>query len=193
MGDNAPYIVFYVLAAVFVASGLIGRRVPLGNAAKMALAWIGIFAVAFAIFAFRGDFSRIGKRLWSEMTGVPIVEGKTVRIPIGEDGHFWVRAKVNGEPVRFIVDSGASITTVSRQTAKACGIKVGTEKAVVSTANGPALVTKATADRLELGPIARTDFPVDVSEQEDMNLLGMNFLSTLSGWRVEGNMLVLQP
>ena len=193
MGDNAPYIVFYVLAAVFVASGLIGRRVPLGNAAKMALTWIGIFAVAFAIFAFRGDFSRIGKRLWSEMTGVPIVEGKTVRIPIGEDGHFWVRAKVNGEPVRFMVDSGASITTVSRQTAKACGIKVGTEKAVVSTANGPALVTKATADRLELGSIARTDFPVDVSEQEDMNLLGMNFLSTLSGWRVEGNMLVLQP
>ena len=42
MGDNAPYIVFYVLAAVFVASGLIGRRVPLGNAAKMALAWIGV-------------------------------------------------------------------------------------------------------------------------------------------------------
>jgi len=193
MGDNAPYIVFYVLAAVFVASGLIGRRVPLGNAAKMALTWIGIFAVAFAIFAFRGDFSRIGQRLWSEMTGAPIVEGKTVRIPIGEDGHFWVRAKVNGEPVRFMVDSGASITTVSRQTAEACGIKVGTEKAVVSTANGPALVTKTTAGRLELGSITRTDFPVDVSEQDDMNLLGMNFLSTLSGWRVEGNMLVLQP
>jgi aspartyl protease family protein len=193
MGDNAPYVVFYVLAAVFVASGLIGRRIPLGQGAKMGLAWLAIFGLAFAIFAFRDDFSRIGQRLRAEITGAPIVEGETVRIPISEDGHFWVRAKINGESVRFMVDSGASITTISRQTAEAAGIAIGREKAVVSTANGPAWVTKATARRLELGSIARSDFPIDVSEQEDMNLLGMNFLSTLSSWRVEGNMLVLQP
>jgi aspartyl protease family protein len=64
---------------------------------------------------------------------------------------------------------------------------------MVNTANGAAWMTQATADRLEVGTIVRSDFPVDISSQEDMNLLGMNFLSTLRGWRVEGNTLVLQP
>jgi hypothetical protein len=48
VSDNAPYVVFYVLGAVFVASALIGRRIPMAKAAKMALAWIGIFMVAIA-------------------------------------------------------------------------------------------------------------------------------------------------
>jgi hypothetical protein len=52
MTDNAPYIVFYVLAAVFVVSSLIGRRLPVGQSVKMALAWIAIFIVAIAVAVF---------------------------------------------------------------------------------------------------------------------------------------------
>lgn len=52
MSDNAPYIVFYALAAVFVASSLIGRRMPVGPTVKMALAWIAIFIVAIMIAVF---------------------------------------------------------------------------------------------------------------------------------------------
>ena len=52
MGDNGPYIVLYAIAAVFVASSLISRRIPMGKAAKMALAWIAIFSVVIAIFVF---------------------------------------------------------------------------------------------------------------------------------------------
>ena len=57
MNDRAPYIVFYVLAAVFVASSLIGRRrLPVGSAAKMALAWVAIFVVAVTIAVFLGAY-----------------------------------------------------------------------------------------------------------------------------------------
>ena len=70
---------------------------------------------------------------------------------------------------------------------------VGNEHIIVSTANGPARATKGWADRLEVGSIERTDFPVDINENHDVNLLGMNFLSSLQSWRVEGNYLVLQP
>ena len=52
MGTNAPYIVFYVVAALFVASSLIGRQLPVGKTAKMALAWVAIFAVVTALFVF---------------------------------------------------------------------------------------------------------------------------------------------
>jgi len=52
MGDNGPYIVFYIVAAVFVASALVGRQLPLGQTVKMILAWIAIFAIVTAIFVF---------------------------------------------------------------------------------------------------------------------------------------------
>ena len=193
MNDNGPYLVFYVMAAVFVASSLFAMRMPLGKALKMALAWVAIFGVAFLLFAFRGEFSQLGQRIRAEATGSPIVEGEVVRIPVAEDGHFYVNAKLNGQDVRFMVDSGASVTTVSRSAANAAGMDIGTRRATVITANGPASVMQSYADRLQIGSIERTDFPVDVSEQEGLNLLGMNFLRSLQGWRVEGNYLVLQP
>ena len=193
MNDNGPYLVFYVMAAVFVASSLFAMRMPLAKALKMALAWVAIFGVAFLLFAFRGEFSQLGQRIRAEATGSPIVEGEVVRIPVAEDGHFYVNAKLNGQDVRFMVDSGASVTTVSRSAANAAGMEIGTRRATVITANGPASVMQSYADRLQIGSIERTDFPVDVSEQEDLNLLGMNFLRSLQGWRVEGNYLVLQP
>lgn len=56
MNDSAPYVVFYVAAAVFVASSLIGRRLPVGQAVKMALAWIAIFVVAITIAVAIGAF-----------------------------------------------------------------------------------------------------------------------------------------
>ena len=193
MTENGPYMVFYIMAAVFVASSLFAMRMPLGKALKMALAWVAIFGVAFLLFAFRGEFSNLGQRIRAEATGSPIVDGETVRIPIAEDGHFYVDAKLNGQDVRFMVDSGASVTTVSKSEANAAGMEIGTRRGVVMTANGPTTVMQSSADRLQVGSIERTDFPVDVSEQEGLNLLGMNFLRSLQGWRVEGNYLVLQP
>jgi aspartyl protease family protein len=46
---------------------------------------------------------------------------------------------------------------------------------------------------LQVGTIEKKEFSVDISDQEGVNLLGMNFLSSLQGWRVEGNYLVLVP
>jgi aspartyl protease family protein len=191
--NNGPYVLYYAMAAVMVASSLLAMRIPLGKALKMVLAWVAIFGLAFLIFAFRDDFSRIGQRIRAEAIGSPIVDGETVRVPVAEDGHFYVEARLNGHEVRFMVDSGASMTTVSRSAAQSAGVEIGTRRAMVNTANGPTSVIQSYADRLEVGSIERTDFRVDISEQEDLNLLGMNFLGSLQSWRVEGSYLVLQP
>lgn len=193
MNDKGPAVVYYVIATVFVASSLFGMRQPVGKTLKMLLAWVAIFGVAFILFSFRSEFSSFGQRLKAEALGSPIQDGETVRIPIGDDGHFWASAKLNGHDVRFMIDSGASITTVSRSTAEQAGMEIGNEHGVVSTANGVIRVTKGRAERLQVGSIERTDFSVDINDQDDVNLLGMNFLSSLSGWRVEGNYLMLQP
>ena len=191
-GDEAPRALYLMLLLVLVGSALIGMRLPLAKALKMALAWVAIFAVVFILFAFRDDFSALGQRLRAEATGAPIDQGEELRIPIASDGHFWVEAALNGRSARFMVDSGASVTTISRATAEAAGVKVGSERGYVSTANGVIAMSRARVDRFRVGGIQRTDFRVFVNDADSTNVLGMNFLSSLEGWRVEGNYLVLR-
>lgn len=192
MSDEGGYAIYYVLMMVLVASSLIGMRIPMAKALKMLLAWVAIFGVAFILFSFRSEFSSIGQRLRAEATGTPIEQGEAIRIPISEDGHFWVTAKLNGQDVRLMVDSGASVTTVSRNIAESAGLPTDGYKGIVSTANGEVTVTRSRA-HLQLASIDRPEFAIHINEQDDVNLLGMNFLSSLKGWRVEGNYLVLQP
>jgi aspartyl protease family protein len=191
-GGNGAFALYYVIIIVAVASSVAAMRQPIGKTLKMALAWIAILGVAFIIFSFRSDFMSIGQRLRAEALGTSIDQGGTLRIPVADDGHFWVEAKVNGHALRFMVDSGASITTISREAAAAAGVPSDGRRTVVNTANGPVSAIQADADRLEVGLIERTDFPVDINEHDHTNLLGMNFLSSLKSWRVEGNYLVLE-
>lgn len=194
MSDGSgPMAIYYLIVAVAVASSLFAMRMPIGKMLKMVLAWVAIFGVGFIIFSFRSEFMSVGQRLRAEATGASISDGQAVRIPMAEDGHFWVDATINGRPLRFVIDSGATVTTVSVASARAARIPIGTERTVVITANGPAQAIKGYAGRLEVGSITRSDFPIDINEHDDTNLLGMNFLSSLRSWRVEGNYLVLQP
>ena len=189
---DTPSVVYYLLALLLVGSSLIGIRQPIAKTAKMALAWVAIFGALFVLFAFRDELSSVGKRLQAEATGAAIADGEELRVPIAGDGHFWVRAKVNGHEARFLVDSGASITTISSGTAKAAGVR-GTARDVIGTANGPAPVTRARADRFEVGHIDRNGLALFINERDQTNVIGMNFLSSLDSWRVEGSYLVLQP
>ncbi len=193
--DQAPHALYLLLLLVLVGSALLGMRLPLGKAVKMALAWVAIFGIGFALFAFRDDFSGLGSKLRDEAVGASPVEGPAgeLRIPLQSDGHFWVDATVNGTPVRFLVDSGASVTTVSRSVADAAGLRTGLQVAVVETANGTVRMRRSRAVTLRVGTIRSQDVPVLVAEQEGLNVLGMSFLSSLEGWGVQGRTLILQP
>lgn len=192
-GDDSGRLIYLALCIVLVASSLIGMRLPIGKTVKMLLAWVMIFAVVFALFTFRSEFSAFGSRLKAEALGSPIEAGEEMRIAMREDGHFWVEASVNGSPAQFLVDSGASVTTVSPDLAAAADLATGMRIADVETANGNVQMPVVTADQFSVGRIARTDFTLFVNNADSTNVLGMNFLSSLSSWRVEGNMLVLRP
>ena len=122
-----------------------------------------------------------------------VVQGGEMRIAMAEDGHFWVEAQLNGRTVRFLVDSGATVTTIGRDTAQAAGIAPDGRASPVSTANGVVLMDRGRAERLQLGPIERTDFPLFIARDDTINVIGMNFLTSLTRWSVEGRTLVLQP
>lgn len=192
-GYDAPNTFYLLLLLMLVGSSLVAMRLPLAKAAKIALGWVAIFAATFALFSFRSEFSALGSRLKAEAIGEPVVAGGELRIPMAEDGHFWVDASVNGHEARFLIDSGASITTISREIAREAGVQTGIRVAMVETANGMVEMRPATASRFDVGPISRTDFGIQVNDHDRSNVLGMNFLSSLRSWRVEGHYLILRP
>ena len=124
------------------------------------------------------------------------VVGKELRVPMAADGHFWVRASVNGVERRLLIDSGATVTAISQRTAHAAHVDtgVGLAPVVLQTANGAAPAETGTIDELKVGNIVARNLKVVSSPGlGDLDVVGMNFLSKLEGWRVEGRTLILVP
>ncbi|MEO6256273.1 MAG: TIGR02281 family clan AA aspartic protease [Sphingomicrobium sp.] len=186
--------VYILMALMLVLGSLMSRREPLAKLLTMALAWIAIFGAGFVVFTFRDDLGMVAQRLRAEATGAPVEQGRQIRIPMAIDGHFWLDGRVNGERVKFLVDSGATMTTISRKTAERTGVVVSpTQDQVVRTGNGLIKVSSGRARSLAVGSIERQDIAVHVAENDELNVLGMNFLSSLQRWGVEGRWLVLVP
>ena len=185
----------YLLMAIMLVLGtLMSRREPAAKLITMALAWVAIFAGGFILFTFRDDFGWVTQRLRAEAVGTPVLQGRETRIPMAIDGHFWVEGRLNGERVKFLVDSGATMTTVDRDTALKAGVPVSSQRdQFVRTGNGIIRVSSGRAAELQVGGIVRRDIGVQVADKDDLNVLGMNFLSSLSRWGVEGRWLVLVP
>jgi aspartyl protease family protein len=183
---------YLLMAAMLLLGTLMTRREPVAKMITMALAWVAIFGAGFVLFAFRDNIGWVAQRLKAEAVGTPVEQGRETRIPMAIDGHFWVDAKLNGRDVKFLVDSGATTTTIDRQTARDAGVQVSERRdQYVRTGNGIVRVASGRADELTVGGITRHDVGLEVADNDDLNVLGMNYLSSLSRWGVEGRWLVL--
>jgi aspartyl protease family protein len=184
---------YLLMAMVLILGTLMARRERWARTATMALAWIAIFGAGFLLFTFRDDLGYVAQRLRAEATGQPVIEGEELRIPMAIDGHFWIEGSLNGLRVKFLIDSGATMTTIGRDTATQAGIMVSDRRnQVVRTGNGMLRVATARADTLAVGPIERSRVGLHVADHEDLNVLGMNYLSSLDSWGVEGRWLILK-
>jgi aspartyl protease family protein len=183
---------YLLMAVMLVLGALITRREPAAKLITMALGWIAIFGAGFILFAFRDNLGWVAQRLKAEAVGTPVSEGQATRIPMAIDGHFWVDARLNGHDVKFLVDSGATTTTIDDETAKRAGIeKSGRRDQYVRTGNGIIRVASGRAGELTIGTITRRDVALEITDNDDLNVLGMNYLSSLRRWGVEGRWLVL--
>ena len=197
MTDDSASVVYLALILLLPLSALFARRLPIGSVARMALAWVAIFAVLIAIV---GNWHKVAPafRAAGDTLGISdqSVSGNTVRIRMAEDGHFWAAVAINGVQRRMLIDSGATTTAISSDTARAAGLDLDESgfDTVLNTANGAISAKRSTAKALDIGGIHATDLPVVVSPAfGDTDVIGMNFLSRLNSWRVENNMLVLEP
>ena len=194
--EDGPSLIWGVVCILLLVSSLAARRLPLGYVAKAGLAWVAIFAALFAIFSFRFEFIGIWERVKADISGAggQSISSEAIELRRQDDGHYWLMVDINGKPVRFMVDSGATMTAINATTAIETGVEADGYPIILSTANGRVAAKRAIVRSLTVGPHRIENHPVVVSERfGDVNLLGMNFLNSMQRWRVEANMMVLQP
>jgi len=197
VSDDRIIQLLLLLGALMLAfRALSAHRITLRGLVQILLLW-GIVGVTTVIALYHrqelgGLLATASEKLGYEQQSV---QGETVRIKMSPDGHFWARVKINGVERRMLVDSGATITAISRDTAEAADVKPSLAPPVlIETANGTVQAQAARAEDVAIGPLSTHDLPLVVGESfGDLDVLGMNFLSRLKSWRVEDRTLILEP
>jgi aspartyl protease family protein len=117
----------------------------------------------------------------------------TLVYPTNEHGHVILEAAVNGTPVRLLVDTGASLVTLTPSDARAVGIARGelVFNHRVSTANGSARMAPITLREIRIGQLSLYDVPAAVLENLNISLLGMSFLSRLQSYEMREGKLTI--
>ena len=113
--------------------------------------------------------------------------------PRAPDGLFYVTAAINGQPVRFLVDTGASVIVLSARDAARTGL-AGQAKydAHMETANGKAPMAWTRIDRVEIGGRQVAGLRAALVQQGlSVSLLGQNALAKLGPVTMEGDRLRL--
>lgn len=195
--DQWMNLVWAIGAIALVSSALSIRQLSFGVVVRNVVFWVAIFGLIYVAVlnrdTIRGFFWGLEERLtYGEQT----VDGDTVRIRLAPDGHFWVNGEINGVAKRLLVDSGATVTALSSETAAEAGVEVPDNgyPVMLRTANGVVPAKRGNIDRLSIGGLDAENLPVVVSPGFDgIDVLGMNFLSRLKSWRVEGRTLILEP
>jgi aspartyl protease family protein len=117
-------------------------------------------------------------------------------IPADAGGQYQVEALIEGMPTRMLVDTGATMVSISADLAARIGATPapGRPKWRIHTANGDSVASPVTLRSISLGSIYMTDVEALVLDRSagDVNLLGASFLKRLGGVEQRGGMLVLR-
>lgn len=172
--DTARLIYLAALGAVIGGWLLVQNRRRMGHLAQLAAIWGFIFVGAIIVVGLWSDL----RRAVAPPQALVSADGR-LAIPRGPDGHYHVTARVNGTPLRFIVDTGASGIVLSRTDAGRAGIDVAglAYWGEAMTANGPVRTAPVQLDSLALGPFEDRGLRAWVNEGAmEVSLLGMSYL-----------------
>jgi clan AA aspartic protease (TIGR02281 family) len=115
----------------------------------------------------------------------------TITISKQKDGHFYIVGLINNQKVRFLIDTGATISTISQKTANALGIH-GSKSAISETAGGKVTVSIAENIPIVIAglPPIKINVSVSPSLDGDIALLGQNYLQRFKV-AIEGRSMML--
>lgn len=190
-GDQTASLVYLVLLGTMIGSYvLVASRRNLGRSIRHAALWVLIFLGVIVSYG-----------LWEDIRGTVIprqsvhAEQGRIEVPMARDGHFHMTLGVNGVPVEFVVDTGASEIVLTQEDAERAGIAIdglpflGT----ANTANGTVRTAQVRLDEVDLGGITDRNVRALVNGGEmNGSLLGMTYLNRFSEVSFGNGTMVLQ-
>ena len=192
--DWMQLAIYAVIAAVVIT--LLQRLPYVGRFIRFAFSFAVMALLIFLLLQHAPFEPTLGRIATSLGLDRQQIVGDEVRIRMARDGHFWANVRINGVERRMLIDSGATITALSDETAAAARIKRDSDlvPVMLRTANGVTSARPGTVEELQVGSITASNLKVVTSPAlGGFDVLGMNFLSRLASWRVEGQTLVLVP
>lgn len=187
--ETAHLIYLIVLGLAVVFWFVAQNREKLGTVVQQALIWGLIFIGVIAAYGLWDDIQPVGQ--FSQKIAA---DGDRIELPRHDDGHYYLTAKVNGAPVTFVVDTGATDIVLNEDDARKAGLDPD-DLAYVGralTANGEVRTAPVRLDSIEVGPIRDTGVVAVVNEGAlDQSLLGMSYLQRYSNIQIAEGRLVL--
>ena len=182
--------IFVLFVSATLASGNTWRKI------KQLAVWAIIDLLFMLGFSYRYELAEVKDRLLSEIMpskGLHTAPD-SVTFPASADGHFYIRAQVNGVFLIFLADTGASDIVLSPGDAKKLGINLQKLRfdRIYETANGTVRGGSVQLDDFKVQGIHLQNIRASVNEAEMSNsLLGMTFFKRLKGYEVKEDKLTL--
>ncbi|MDR3506626.1 MAG: TIGR02281 family clan AA aspartic protease [Caulobacteraceae bacterium] len=190
--------VLKMLGMLALASvSLFARPHKLNEALGHLLAWGSIAGVLLLGFTFKDQLGEGLLRVRSALIpgyAVPLTPCEAV-LNQSADGAYYAVAQVNGTPVTFQVDTGASDIVLSPADAKRLGVDVSSLSFddATETANGVGHGARFSARSMEVGSIKLADVRMSINQAPmSTSLLGMAFFNKLKSFTFEGGRLRLK-
>lgn len=183
-------LIYLVLLLCAVGSWFfVQNRQSLSKTVQQMAVWAFIFLGVIAGYGLWGDIRQTLRPQQSVMND----SGKVV-VPRSPDGHYYLTLDVNGTPIQFLVDTGASQVVLTEADARRIGIDPNKLAYLgrASTANGEVRTASVRVDEMALGEIRDQNIRVWVNEGElDSSLLGMGYLQRWSSFEIRDGAMIL--
>ena len=187
--DSAARLVYLSLLLLVIAGAyVVSHRDRLGEVFRHAAIWGLIFVGALAAVGLWQDIRR------DVIPRQSVLSDGRIEVPAAADGHFYLTAEVNGTPVRFVVDTGATQIVLTRDDAQRAGLDPGSLVYLgqARTANGSVQTAPVRLDSVRIGPVEDAGVRALVNQGEmDVSLLGMGYLNRFSSVEIRRDRLVL--
>ena len=124
----------------------------------------------------------------------PSEERRDTELEREANGHFYVHAKVNGQLVRFVVDTGATVVALTREDAERVGLNVDPAnfRVIGEGASGAVSGQNVMLGSIEVDGKLANDVEGVVLAGSSMSLLGQSYLSRLSEVKMSGEYMILR-
>lgn len=149
--------------------------------------WLAAIVVLGGLSLLFGVLDRPGGGM---STGRDAMGRAQVILDQGQGGHYFAEGAINGQPVRFLVDTGATDVAISESAARRMGLDFG-PRVTVMTAAGPAPAWITRLDTVQVGDLrvgnVRASITPGLGEEA---LLGMSFLKHFSIRQEQGQLVI---